>query len=353
MHMGLYLKKHFKIHKTKMMPSDRQVRFLKQIARMLENGYSMIDALEVLKWDKQLAPSADQMITSLKGGKSIDQAFEEAGFHHTITTYLYFVKDNGDVLSSIQKSKEMFENNLKYMKKFQDMIRYPLILLIIFSLLLFFMNEWVLPSFLDIFQSNTSASSMVYFSIRMINFLVNISFFFVILLIISWLVWYVNKRKFPIQSQIRLYNAIPIYRNFLTLQTSFQFAVHLSTQLKTGMSMKEILANMSQQKKLPIISYYTSLMINELSNGYPLPDLLSQLSLLDTQLTFIFQKNTDKLSLERDLEAYANMLTEELDRRIMKAITLIQPIFLVFVACFIIGIYLMLMWPMMQMIKST
>src|SRR5699024_4275382 len=159
--------------------------------------------------------AADEMIEVLKRGISIDQAFERAKFHHTITTYLYFVKDNGDVLSSIQKGTEMFENRLKHLKKFQDMIRYPLILFFIFSvdilsyleissdvsvyfqtlryplilffifsILLYFINGWVLPSFLDIFQSNPNASSMIYFSIMVIDYLVKISFILIILLII-------------------------------------------------------------------------------------------------------------------------------------------------------------------------
>src|SRR5690625_5279077 len=274
--MALYLKKLFKISKNKLLPPDIQLRFLKQLTRLLENGYSIIDALEVLKWDKQLITAADQMITSLKQGMLIDQAFEGAKFHHIITTYLYFVKDNGDILASIKKSTEMFENNLKYKKKFQDMIRYPFILFFIFSVLLYFINEWVLPSFLDIFQSNESASSMVYLSIRFIDYLVKISLNFIILLILFCLIWFVNKRKVPIQTQIKLYSAIPIYRKFLTLQTSFQFAIHLSTQLKTGLSIKEILANMSQQKKLPIIAYYSSLMMTELSNGFQLTNLFQK-----------------------------------------------------------------------------
>lgn len=351
--MVLYLKKLLEIFNNRRLPSEIQLRFLKQLARLLENGYSMIDALEVLKWDKQLIIAADQMIESLKHGISIDEAFERAKFHHTITTYLYFVKDNGDVLLSIKKGTEMFENRLKYMKKFQDMIRYPMILFFIFSILLYFINGWVLPSFLDIFQSNASASTMIIFTIMVIDYLVKVLLVFITLLIVICLIMIANKRKIPIQKQIKLYNVIPIYRKFLTLQTSFQFSIHLSTQLKTGMSIKEILAHMSQQKKLPIIAYYTSLMMTELSNGYPLSNLLSQLSFFENQLTLIFQKNSDNLALERDLAAYADMLTDELDRKTMKAITLIQPVFLILVGCFIIFIYLALMWPMMQMIRTT
>lgn len=350
--MVSYLKKHLTIRRNKLLPQEIQLRFLKQLARLLENGYSIIDALEVIKWDKQLISIASEMIESLKHGETVDQAFQYAKFHHTITTYLYFVKDNGNVLSSIKKSAEMYENRLKYTKKFQDMIRYPLILLVIFSILLYFINEWVLPSFLDLFHSNPDASSIILFSMMFIDYLGKVFLVLSVILFIFIIIWHVNKQKFSIETQIKLYSAIPIYRKYLSLQISFQFAVHLSTQLKTGMSIKEILSNMSQQKKLPIIAYYSSLMTTELSNGFPITILLSQLALFEKQLTIIFQKNTDNLALERDLVAYADMLTEELHRKIMKAITLIQPIFFILVGCFVIFIYLTLMWPMMQMIRT-
>lgn len=350
--MASYPKKHLIMRRNKLLPQDIQLRFLKQLGRLLGNGYSIIDALEVIKWDKQLITIAEQMIDSLKNGATIDQAFEHIKFHHTITSYLYFVKDNGDLLSSIEKCTEMYENRLKYMRKFKDITRYPLILLFIFSILLYFISEWVLPSFIDIFQSSSEASSMIYFSMMFIEILIKLLLAFFILIIICSLIWFVNKKKFSVVTQIKLYSMLPIYRQYLRLQTSFEFATHLSTQLKTGMPMKEILNNMSKQKKLPIIAHYTSLMTDELSNGFPLTSLLPQLTFFEQQLTIIFQKNTDKHALEKDLGVYADLLTEEIQRKVMKAITMIQPVFFGIIACFVIFIYLTLMWPLLEMIGT-
>ena len=350
--MVSYLKRYLTVDRKKGLPDEIQLRFLKRLLRLLENGYPMIAALEIIKWDKQLLRIANRIITSLKSGIPIDQAFEQAKFHHTITAYLYFVKENGDVIASVEKCIKMYADRLKYTKKFQEISRYPLILLFIFSLLLYFIKQFVLPSFTEIFQYSSEASSTINISIMIIEYLVTLVIILGILFMVCFLFWYLNKRKFSIKTQIKIYSSIPIYRRFLTLQTSFQFATHLSTLLKTGMSLKEILQSISEQKKLPIIAYYTTLMTSELSNGFHIADLLSQLNLLEAQLAAIFQKNTDQHALEKDLVIYAELLTDELHRKMLKAITLIQPIFFIIIACFVIFIYITLMWPMFQLIKT-
>lgn len=350
--MASFLKKHITIHKRKTLPKDIQLRFLRRLSRLLLNGYPLIEALEIIKWDDQMINTATQMITSLKNGQTIDQAFEKATFHHTITTYLYFVRANGDLQTSIDKCIEMYEHRLKYMGKFQQIARYPLILLVIFSVLLYFIKKLVLPSFVDLFQTSSEASSTVILSMMIIEFLGTFVLVIIVMVLLGSLLWQFNKRKISIDKQIKFYNILPIYRKFLKLQTSFLFATHLSTLLKTGMSIKEILLHMAKQKKLPIISYYSNLMIAELSKGYPIANLLSQFTFFEQHFTTIFQKNADMNALEKDLTVYAELLTEELQRKVMKGITFIQPLFFIVLASFIVFIYVTLMWPMFQLIET-
>lgn len=109
---------------------------------------------------------------------------------------------------------------------------------------------------------------------------------------------------------------------------------------------------LSAQNRLPILSHYAKQMIDELSKGMHITHLLTQLDFLDKQLSNIFQKNTDVGELQKDLTMFADFLTEELSRKIKKSITMMQPVFFIILAGFIITIYIMLMWPMFQLIKT-
>lgn len=350
--MVLFLKRHFLMVRQKKLSPELQLRFLKRLSRLLTNGYPFIASLERIQWDKQLIRTAKQIKLALKKGETIDQAFESAQFHSSITAYLYFVKDRGDIQSSIDKCIHMYEDRIHYTKKFQQIARYPLILLVIFSILLYFINQSVLPSFVELFQTSEAASSTITFSMLVIDLLGTLIIVLGSACIIVFIIWHVNKRKVRIETQMKLYNLIPVYRKILTLQTSFQFATHLSTLLDTGMSIKDILMNMSKQDRLPIIAHYSSLIIKELSKGLHIEQLLSELTFFDVQLAAIFQKNVDNEALAKDLAIYAELLTEELHRRVIQMITLIQPLFFILLACFVVFIYMTLLWPMFQLIKT-
>ncbi|MBT2214445.1 type II secretion system F family protein [Virgibacillus dakarensis] len=350
--MGLYLKKFLTEIRHKNVKKEQQLLFLNRLSRLLQNGYTLIESLEIVKWDKTMLEPATTITTALKNGSTLDQAFEKANFNHVITSYLYFARANGDIQASIQKCLSMYEQRLQYTKKFQQVARYPVILLVVFSILLYFIKQSVLPSFLDLFQYNAETSSIVFVSIMIIDFLSNFVFVLLIVALIATGLWQFNKRKIRIDKQIKIYSMLPVYRKYKQMHVSFSFATHFSSLLKTGISIKEILTTMSRQTKLPILAYYSTLMIEELNHGKHLSSLLSQLKLLDKQISVIFQKNADVTALEKDLSMYGELLTEELHRKIMKSITYIQPIFFLVLAGFIVFIYMTLMWPMFQLIKT-
>lgn len=351
--MALFPKNNFIPAKRIKLTKETQVLYLSRLLRLLKNGYSLLEALEVMKWDKQMIESTTIIVNALKLGRTLDEAFAEASFNPTITTYLYFVRANGDIQASLEKCMEMFRQRIEFTAKFQQTIRYPLVLLIIFSILLYFIKNSILPSFADLFAANAVTSSTITTSLIAINVFETLVTIGIVMAVIILLVWKFIKEKVGIESQIEIYQKIPFYRNYKRIHTSFLFATHFSSLLKTGISVKDILAIMSNQKQLPILSYYSVLMTGELNSGRHLSYMLSQTYLLEKQIGQIFQKNADTNALEKDLTMYAGMITEELHKKVLKTITFIQPIFFVILAGFIVLIYITLMWPMFQLIKTV
>src|SRR5690625_4709685 len=288
----------------------------------------------------------------LKEGKHIDIAFHEANFHETIVSYLYFVRINGDLLNSIRKCIHMFEQRISYKKKFSQVLRYPLILSVIFLTLLIFIKTSILPSFIDLFQLNLETSKTVLVSITIIDISITIFIVLICSITMSVMIWTYFRHKLSIEQKINIYTKIPIYNYFLTLQTSFYFAIHFSMFLKAGMSFKDILEHMEKQVKLPIISFYAQRMTEHLSKGFYVTYLMESFNLFDKRLAQIFHKNNNDEAMEQVLQSYADILAETLENNMMRMITLIQPIFFIVLAIFIIFIYVALMWPMFELIQS-
>lgn len=346
------LRKRFITRRKPKLSSDVQLRFLKRLYRLLSNGYPLLEALDMYTFDKKLKAPAEIISRALKNGTLIDVAFQEAGFHQTISTYLYFVQANGDLTESIQKSIAIFEYRTNTTKRFQNVIRYPAILFIVFSILLYFINQHVLPSFQDLFRSSAESSDIVAATIIVINGISSLLLILSIIILLFLFSWHFMKHKITITKQIKLYEAIPVYRSFVKMKTSFLFATHFSTLLKAGLPYKDILNFLANQSKLPIIAYYSNQMMDDLNKGIHLTHVISQYTFLDRQLTIIFEKHANHHALEKDLTVYAQMLLEDIENITMKTITYLQPAFFILIACFVIFIYAILMWPMFELIKT-
>lgn len=334
------------------LPARMQLAFLKRLYRLLKRGYSLTEALEVISWDNRMGSTVEIISHALHAGKYIDEAFMKANFNQLIVVYIYFVRINGDLISSLEKSIEMFEQRITAFEKFKKVSRYPLFLISIFVLLTFLIKQFILPAYAEMFQFHTESARTVHVTFFTFNLLSTSFIVLLLLMIVGFIIWHINKRKLRIEKQLQVINYIPILRSYIRLKTSFYLATHVSLFLKTGMSLKDIIHQLKRQKELPVIQYYASIMERHLSRGYRLEDLLATLPFIDRQLVNIFQQQTDYESLEKDLATYADFVAEHMEENMMKSIMYIQPVTFSLLGIFIIIIYISLLWPMFQLIDS-
>lgn len=352
--MVLFLKRHISIYRNKAkLNEENQLLFIERLYRLLQDGYPLVQALKAIEWNEELISSARLMKAELMNGKYIDEAFQAAKFHHTVVSYMYFVRFNHDLTASLEKALHMFKQRVENKKKFTRIIRYPFILSVIFIILLFFLKRNILPSFIELFQHSQDSSSTVLLSIMVID--VFVTCFIVICLITFILIlgWKFYLQKLPIEDQMVWFKKMPFYRLFVRMQTSYYFTTHISMFLQTGMSMKVILQQMAEQDKLPIVAYYAKLMQRQLENGFQLGPLLMTFYFIEPQIAYIFDQQNNRDVLEKDLRAYADYMLDHLERKTKKGMMLIQPIFFIILASFIVFIYLALMWPMFQLIQTV
>src|SRR5699024_10200321 len=149
----------------------------------------------------------------------LDKALEKAHFHDVIVAYLYFVRVNGNLLLSLEKCLTMFEHRIMYIKKFTQVIRYPIVLSFSFIILLVFIKQSVLPSFLELFQSSAESSRTVFYSILIIDLASSIFFITLLLLSVAFVFWAVYKKRLSVESRILIYRIIPLLRTFIRMQT--------------------------------------------------------------------------------------------------------------------------------------
>lgn len=329
-----------------------QLRFLEHLQRNLQMGYSLLEALERIKWDRQLATIASLMIHALKRGQALDQAFQKANFHYTIIAYIYLAKESGEIIDNLTKCIQATKQRLQYRKQFRQTFRYPLLLIIIFIGVLYVVKQSILPIFASLFYQKEISGFLINILLIFTEWITPL---FLLLMFSFWILYYFWKRyrdKLKMETQIKIMESIPMFRSFLKMRTSYQFATHVSTLLKTGMPMNQVIHYVANQDHLPFLSHYAKRMLNTLHEGKPLLALFFQLYFLDEQLIDIFKKSSDQDTLARDLTTFATIKSKELHRKMLRGLRMIQPVIFVLLGILIIALYLMLIWPLIQMVQQ-
>lgn len=352
MRMATFLTYMFKRKKHKKLRLKDQKQFLKRLIRLMDTGYSLLDSLEMIAWDKRFSSICHQLSLSLKEGNHIDEAFNNIGFASFIIEQLYFIRFNGDLITTLQKCYRAFVKRLEYQERFIKVIRYPAILLLIFTVLMYFMKNSVLPAFLKMFQHHAESKKTVSISLFLMNSLMTLIFILIILFTVSIVLWSFIKKNLPIQKQLKLFEYIPILRKFIEWRTSFQFATHIATLLNAGLSFNQVLHHLLTQEKLPILSYYANILTRELNEGQHISHILDTFKFIEKQIVYIFENQTEMTSLTKDLESYSDLLTDRIEHLVTKIITYIQPIFFGLIAIFIVLIYISLLFPMFQLLQT-
>lgn len=333
-------------------PIEKQLQYLKHVHFLMSHGYSFKDALDHLYYNTDYEAQTKEIITAFKRGDPLDKAFEHAMFHHSIVAYLQFSHAHESMIDSIKNCVDMVEYRLSYIEKLKKTIRYPLFLLIIIVLLLISLNRYVLPMFLDLFQSHASSSKTLLLSISFIEF---ITTFFLVLLLILFIfsfIWKKYKPQIPIETQLNIYKKIPFYRSFLTLYTSYYLVTYISMYLKASLPMREVVKQLKSHDRLTILAYYGEEIDMQLEAGQSLATAVNQLYFIDRHTKGIFSRSMDQSSFEKDLSVYAVFLGEKIRNKLVKIIQFIQPVIFSIVAFFIIFVYLTLMIPMYQLIQT-
>lgn len=337
--------------RRKKLSIDTQYRILYRIQQLNQNGYSLNDALEIVSWDDELELIADRISHSLQHGKTLPTALEEVHFQQRIVHFLEITIKHGNLQDGIKHCSFLLQQQKNYVDRFKQMNRYPLFLFIFFLLILFCMKRYIFPSFVNLFHTNGSnaifQNAMLTVDIIFYGIFILIIFSLLLMLSIKYL-----KDKVTIETKLKVFQVIPLLKQYKTLEISFYFSTHLSSLLKTGLNFKNALSILQSERNEPITSFYASTIIDHLVQGFHLETILPSCELLKREMSRIMQKDRNTSQIAEDLQLYAEHLLFEMEELMKKWLKMIQPIFLILLATLILIVYLALMLPMFDYIQT-
>lgn len=349
--MDFFQRNIFLKRKENYIPLHLQLQFLKRLYRLLNNGYSLIESLQLIKLEQDLEIISKRIEKELIQGNSLAIALEKVNFHSSITGFLHSVEPTGHITKHIQTCVQLTQQRLNYVKKLQQVTRYPIVLAILFFGIFLLIYQFVLPSFERILstQNNLFIKTNIFINtIKILGFIILSS---AIIGMCLYLCRNYFQTMFSIDQKINILTKFPLVNKFITLHLTFLFSTQLSVLIQSGMTLRHILSHLSEQQQTPILSHYSFLLMKEFQKGGDFILLLKSLPLIDAQLALLFKNNSNMKDLARDLSMYGEIIFDEFERNMVKVISLIQPIFFLILALFIILMYLAIMFPMFDLIN--
>lgn len=329
-----------------------QTLLLEKLAHLLEQDYSILDALQVLKCHRNWIPTIDQIIEGLKKGQKFDQILTELQFDQQIISFIYFALQHGNLIDAIKRSVLLIKQQIQLLTKFKQAIRYPIILLISFLIVLFFIDLYVYPAFLQIYTTHSQPSIFLNISIQLVSFIFSILYFCVITSTIIGLLLVLLKHKVKIHHKVNIINFFGLTAKIARKYCSLTFSIHLSSLLEANLSFKNCLILMTQHNQETFLSYYCSQLLDDLNQGENLAQAIRNRNYFDQNLIFIFDNKANHLIMKRDLETYSSLLLEQIHSLILKLIKFIQPTVLLVIGISVVLVYLSILLPMLQLIQT-
>lgn len=349
MFMDILAKKTMKAFKYQnKLKIEVQVKFMKMLSELLDEGFSMKDALDfltlILDPKKKWIPFIKQR---LETGERLDQGMDEAGFPKWVTSQIFLSQEHGLLAASLLSASDQLDNERKKKKELLSLLHYPLFLSIFLVGMLLAVRFILLPNF-----SSYQEGSSSHIAILFVYYFPHL--FLVFLTLLLFLVW--RFRKY--QSAHSAMEAASKLAYFPFISTLFQdfytyrFTLEWSAMMKSGLQMQEITQIMQYPEVSPLVQEIGKRLDTHYQEGKSTSEIIAPLSFLSSQLTYMIQHGESTGNLAKELEIFSKTTFENLNQKLDNIFKWIQPLLFIFIGFIIVNIYAAMLIPMFDMMEG-
>ncbi|GEM04411.1 competence protein ComG [Halolactibacillus miurensis] len=330
----------------------QQLSFMKRLATLLEANYSMKEALHVLKFNKTFHHVAETILARLSNGDTLDHILRQIQFHPQFITHVHYGLLRGHLSDGIIQAITFIDKQHRLKQHFLKTIRYPLVLIFGFLIMLYFIQMYIYPNFLQLFQTAHQTPDLIETAIFSVSLLFHIVQIVIVLLILFIILTFLIYKKVTPDQLMTILLRLPIAFRLTRLHTSFFFAHHLKNLLDAQYSMKEAFTLIHNQERSSILNQTMIELLANLNDGETLYQCLAIQPFFSERLSYIFQNYEAQTLIRSSLDIYMTETIEDVTNTIEKSIHLIQPIIFTIIALSIVLIYLSLLMPMVEMMNT-
>lgn len=334
--------------------------FCRQLATMLEAGVSITYSIGILAEqipNKKLRNILTKVNEDIRKGEELSTAMAkyEDEFPKLLISMVQVGESSGTLDSIMNRMAVYYENQTKINGKIKNAMIYPIILGVVTVAIVSFILIYLMPMFVDMFESSEAALPVVtQMILALAEFLKNnfFSIFGVIAIAVIGLRYYITR----VDTGIYMYSIFQLrYSPFKDLNGKTvvsRFARGLSTVLGAGLSLTSsldiisgILGNNYAQAKLKTVK-------EKMLIGETLSDTIREAEIFPPMLGSMIKIGEESGDMDGILEKTANFYDEELERAIANFTAILEPIMIVIMGVIVGFLVIAILSPMFGMYET-
>lgn len=340
--------------KNQTIPPNMYDSFLKRLSELLKEGYTFHESVTMLLpfHVKDSVAVSKKIIDVQRNGLNVVDVFKLLGFPSRLLLPLNLASVHGQLQQTIavlSVNTAFFE---RAKKRLNSLLMYPIFLFTILFLLFTMFRIYFLPNMESLIGSRgdeLSDNSLTWtgYLLQMPNF-----FFLTVMLFASlFLLSYALLNKLSIDKRLAFYLKLPFVKAWYQLLLTRVFARELGVLLESGMSLQQSLQALIAQEEHEMLQFVGGRMKEKVVHGESFAQAVFLLNTFTSELFHFVVHGENSGYLGRELSLYSEFLSEEIEKKLSRYLSIVQPALFLILAVFIIAAYLAILLPIYNMIN--
>lgn len=330
-----------------------------QFAIVLKAGLPLVQTVDLVSGqceDKALKRLLEQVSEDVSNGWSLSYSLDQRGgklpvtFRETIRAG----EESGDLVSAFERMANYYDRTAKTHAKAISTMTYPAFVIVVAIVVVYIIMDKAVPAFINTFQDmGTELPPITLGLIAVSNFTsrygVLVAALIVAVVAACWLYSRTEKGGL-LMSRLRL--SLPVLGEIGRMAGASQFAHTMSAMLAAGVPILQAIAVSSRSMSSLVMAQEVMDTVPGVEAGKGLGDSMANARELPRMLVEMTAVGESAGALESTLNVLAEYYDNEVDVRTDRALSLLEPIIICFLAVFVVLILFAVYLPLFSLYNS-
>lgn len=332
--------------------------FCKQFALLIKSGIPILDALRVVTEqteDKVLKKALEQVSEDVENGSPLSVAMEQHkhAFPQLLTAIVNVGESGGFLDKSFSSMAKSYKEEVELNQKVRGALTYPVIVVVLTTLILAAMLIFVVPTFAQMFES---MDAKLPFATQVLIFISDKMIIIGPIVLVSLFILFVLYRQYKdeewLRSRVDTWKLkVPVFGKLLTKLAITRFSGNLSMMLYSGTPLITALNLVATTTNNWLFTKTINEAVEKVENGQSFSSAIEKSTLFPPMVKNMIVVGEDSGSMSTMLDTVKEFYDEEVKEISETLSSAIEPFLIVFLGVMIGGMLVALYMPMFSLLN--